>query len=422
MTATASDIQRRRGACPGLSAPMPTGDGLLVRLVPAGTIALGAFAGFCAAARRHGNGVIEVTARGSIQVRGLTPSSAPMFATDVAALDIATGDGVPVLTNTLAGLDGDETMDSLALAADLRRAMTSRAIAAKVSAKVAIAIDGGGTLNLAAVPADIRLAAIPAGRVHVSLGGDSESATGLGAFALPNTVEAAVRLLEVLARHGRDARVRDFLATEGMNPFHTAIADLLDGDAPPHGARQTREAIGLHRLRDGSFACGLGLAFGHAGAETLEQLMDIAADAGATGIRAAPDRALLAIGLSQSTTDAFAAAAERLGFIVHAGDPRRHVTACAGAPICASAHIPARVIAPHIAALAAASGGTIHISGCAKGCARQQPAALTVIGTAEGCALVRDGSVRDKPFAIITVARLPSAIETMARERETGHV
>ena len=31
MTAIAKTIPQRRGACPGLSAPMPTGDGLLVR-------------------------------------------------------------------------------------------------------------------------------------------------------------------------------------------------------------------------------------------------------------------------------------------------------------------------------------------------------------------------------------------------------
>ena len=42
MTAPALDLPRRRGACPGLSAPMPTGNGLLVRLLPVGTIALDA--------------------------------------------------------------------------------------------------------------------------------------------------------------------------------------------------------------------------------------------------------------------------------------------------------------------------------------------------------------------------------------------
>jgi hypothetical protein len=36
---------------------MPTGDGLLVRLLPGGTIALDAFRRLCAAAREHGNGV-----------------------------------------------------------------------------------------------------------------------------------------------------------------------------------------------------------------------------------------------------------------------------------------------------------------------------------------------------------------------------
>ncbi|MGH6831581.1 MAG: hypothetical protein ACRECM_00945, partial [Methyloceanibacter sp.] len=36
-----------RGACPGLSVPMETGDGLLVRLMPAGPIPLDTFIGLC---------------------------------------------------------------------------------------------------------------------------------------------------------------------------------------------------------------------------------------------------------------------------------------------------------------------------------------------------------------------------------------
>ena len=59
---------------------MPTGDGLLVRLMPADRVPLDSFIAFCAAAREHGNGTLEITARGSLQVRGLTPSSAPLFA------------------------------------------------------------------------------------------------------------------------------------------------------------------------------------------------------------------------------------------------------------------------------------------------------------------------------------------------------
>ena len=114
-----SAIPPRRGVCPGLSQPLSTGDGLLVRITPAGTIALDAFAALCAAARAHGNGIIEVTARGSIQVRGLSTQSAPRFADAIAALGIA-ADSVPIVCNPLAGLDAAESFDPSAFAAALR--------------------------------------------------------------------------------------------------------------------------------------------------------------------------------------------------------------------------------------------------------------------------------------------------------------
>src|SRR5262245_7843268 len=113
---------RRRGACPGLSTPMQTGDGLLVRMMPAAMILPGAMAGWGAAARAHGNGTIEITARGSLQVRGLTPRSAPLFAAAVADLGIAAQEGVPVI----AGFD-DDAVDGLA--AELRRAIADARLA-----------------------------------------------------------------------------------------------------------------------------------------------------------------------------------------------------------------------------------------------------------------------------------------------------
>ncbi|MBV1698591.1 MAG: precorrin-3B synthase, partial [Hyphomicrobiales bacterium] len=99
MTPSSACFSRRRGACPGLSAPMPTGDGLLVRLQTTGIISLAAFVALCAAARRDGNGVVEVTGRGSIQIRGLSVETASQFADSVAALAIAATDGVSVLAN-----------------------------------------------------------------------------------------------------------------------------------------------------------------------------------------------------------------------------------------------------------------------------------------------------------------------------------
>src|SRR6266446_652971 len=103
---------RFRGICPGLSVPMPTGDGLLVRLMPTGPIPLDAFIAFCTAARQRGNGTLEVSARGSLQVRGLTPHSAPVFASTVAALEIEAADGVPVIESPLGGEEPDALLDA----------------------------------------------------------------------------------------------------------------------------------------------------------------------------------------------------------------------------------------------------------------------------------------------------------------------
>jgi precorrin-3B synthase len=124
------------------------------------------------------------------------------------------------------------------------------------------------------------------------------------------------------------------------------------------------------------------------------------------------------VGLTRQTAVSFAASAEAIGFIVHADDPRRHVVACAGAPICASAEIAARAIAPQITVAAAPhldGSFKIHISGCAKGCAHPAPTALTVVGTPAGCVLISNGSTRDAPFATVATNELSAAIAEIAR-------
>lgn len=203
----------------------------------------------------------------------------------------------------------------------------------------------------------------------------------------------------------------------------------MDGrDQPGHdGTGARRDVIGAHRLRDGSLAYGVGLAFGHAEAAALGEMAAAAAAAGARGMRAAPGRALMIIGLTNETAAALAADAERLGFIVRADDPRRHVVACAGAPICASAHIAARALAPRVAEIAAPyidGSFTIHISGCTKGCAHPALAALTVVGTPEGCALIANGSARDTPHDVMPTSELPAVLARNVREakRGGGHV
>jgi precorrin-3B synthase len=401
----------RRGACPGLWQPMATGDGLLARMTPTGaTMSCQAFAALCTAARSCGNGVIEITSRGSLQIRGLTESSAQRFATAVGRTEVAFCEGPPVLINPLAGLDPDEALDMTAIAAELRRALA--AFSADIGPKVSIALDGGGALHLDVVAADVRMRTEAGDACLVAVAGDAESATPLGAVATKHAVEAAMAIVRMVAAAGPAARARDIIAANGAEVFRQAIVDILiDHVRPPR--RPAAEPIGTHALRDGSVAIGLGLAFGYADSSALEELAHAAAPAGAMGLRTAPGRALLLLGIPRHGAARLAEIAQRLGFVVRAEDPRRKVIACAGAPICAAGEIATRALAPVLARMAAVSGAgapMVHVSGCAKGCACPRSMPLTIVGMEGRCGVVVNGSARDQPLVILGPEELPGAL------------
>jgi precorrin-3B synthase len=408
----------RRGACPGLSVPMATGDGLLARLTPSGsTIGLDAFGGLCRAARTHGNGILEITSRGSIQIRGLSAASAPLFADDVAALGIGGSDGIPVLTDPLSGLAPDATFDAGALAAALRASLASASIASRLAAKISVVVDGGGALHLDDVAGDIRLRAVDGSDgpwLHVALGGDASTSVPIGAVAPESAVMCVLRLLEVLAAKAPDGRMRDVARGEGLSVLDAAVADIIV-DRPAPGVRPAAEPIGRHPLRTGDVAIGVGLPFGHSESDVLLRLVEAARRARAAGLRTAPGRALLVLGLAAGAADAFAAEADALGFIVVGSDPRRRVVACAGAPICASGQIPARAMAPAVvrAAGALSPGDVIHVSGCYKGCAHPAPASVAIFGRDGGCDVVLDGA----RTCSVTVEDLPHELSARLRAR-----
>jgi precorrin-3B synthase len=413
----------RRGACPALSAPMQTGDGLLVRLALAGTIALENLAGLCAAARAHGNGIIEVTARGSMQVRGLSPASVPAFADAITARGFDGADPVSVIADPLAGLALDEAADAGLLAANLRRALAAAPFLDRLGPKVSVVIDGGGALHLDALAADVRLRAetSPNGpRLHVALGGDAASAAPIGSVAPGHAVEATVRLLAIVAARGREARAHDIVRADGVAGLRAAVTDLLSG-APAPTARPPAESVGVHRLRDGRVAVGFGLAFGHTDAPALSQLIDTVKDGGTSGIRTAPGRVLLIIGLESAALPTVTAAAVRLGFIVRPDDPRRYLAACAGKPLCGSAQVETRAHAAEVASAAAPlldGSLSIHLSGCAKGCAHAQKAALTIVGDRAGVSIVVNGRACDPPLGTMILDGLPSSFARLACEVE----
>ena len=80
----ASPEALRRGWCPSTLRPMETGDGWLVRLHPPGARSRrGSWSVIAALAERFGNGLIEISARANLQLRGVTEATHPAL---VAAL------------------------------------------------------------------------------------------------------------------------------------------------------------------------------------------------------------------------------------------------------------------------------------------------------------------------------------------------
>ena len=396
-----------RRACPALSAPMETGDGLLVRFMPTGPIPLDAFIGLCWAARAHGNGVLEITARGSVQVRGLAPRSAPLFAAAVADLDIAIGEAAPVIADPLPD-DPAALIDANSVAADLRLAIAASGL--RLAPKVSVVVDGGGHFGLYALPADISLRAVTAPdgpMLQLALAGDAASARTI---AVNEAVDTVLALLTAIAARGPEARATDLLPTPGVG---APVASRL---------QPWPQTIGRHPLKDGAFALGVGLALGQAEADALTELARVAQANGAGWARPAPARVLLLGPLNAASATALKQRAEALGFVTDAHDPRRRIAACQGAPACAHGLIAARALAAEIACHVPLPGDCIvlHVSGCAKGCAHPKPAPLTIVGTSQGCGMVRDGTAQAVPSAYCDPAELVAELgRIMGKARET---
>ncbi|MFG1464089.1 precorrin-3B synthase [Xanthobacter sp. DSM 24535] len=457
-------LSRRRGACPALSAPMATGDGLLVRLVPAdGIFAPRALVGLARAAQAFGNGIVEVTARGSLQIRGLAEESVGPLNDAVAALALVPREGLAIDASPLAGIDAAEIADARLLAGEIGAAVAAAGLLPRLGPKVSVVIDGGGACPLDASKADVRLQAVRALRGvawRIALAGDAARAHPLAKLGRREAIAAVVDLLARIAALGRAARMEDVLRrsalddrARGAASAHDAFsassapqgpqsplsrvrgrggegeecldaapqptrtqanseadpgADLAPRPSLAHRSPKTRPGpLHLHPLADGSFARGIGLPFGALEAETFIALIEAAEQAGAREIRLASGRALLAIGLTQDGAACLERAAATLGLLTDPADPRGFVAACPGAPACASGLLPARALAPQVArALAPLLDGSfeVHVSGCAKGCAHPAPAAVTLVGREPTGARPNDLPVGNLPAVDFPIA------------------
>lgn len=400
----------RRGWCPSTLRPMETGDGWLVRLHPPGArLSPAQLRRIASLATEHGNGLIEISARANLQIRGVTAGSHPKLVERLLAerlVDEHDGDGPQRLTlvSPLAGRDPTSLLDAAALAEEIE--LSARTLPG-LPAKLCVVIDDGGAQALDGFAGDVRLVGVGAASAALCL------ADRLWLGSIPVT-EAAPTVATIL---------RDFAALRAAAPdrfrrlrdlSREALADLsrLPEAAAPALRAQPRRA-GLFALANGRFAALIGLPFGRCDAATLDRLGG-GTKTSAADIRLSPWRGLAFRDLGHAEAIGLMALANELTLITRDDDPRLSVQACAGSPACARAEAPAMADAAVFAEAAAdllAQGATLHVSGCIKACAHPGAADLTLVGRDGRYDVVERGTTRDKPVATLDLSALLTRLQ-----------
>ncbi len=415
----------RRGWCPGALRPMPTGDGLLVRVrVPNGRLTSIAAESLAEAADSCGNGAIDLSARANLQMRGISDSTLADLHRRLDTLGLLDPDGPEaearrnVLGPPLAGDDPSAAMDVRPYLAEIGAWLATDPRLRSLPPKFAVVVDDGGALRLDGVESDLRFLAVGPDRMAVGMGradwiaevppaaaANAVAVATLAFLSMRGTGPDAPRRMRELDAVKRSAVAKAVARIEGSCP----LGRLPDRRRGAGGPSLCAEPAGLFTgvpLGPGRTAVALGLAYGRMDASMLRVLADLARRYGNGTLRLTPWRAVLIPAVEIACADPLRAEAAVLGIVTDSADPRRRIAACVGAAGCASAHMAthalAKPIAPHLPMHL-----TLHVSGCAKGCAKSGRADIVLVGQAGGAVgLVRNGRAADQPAQIFAEASL----------------
>jgi len=356
-----------QGWCPGALRPMMSGDGLVVRIrPPAGRLTAGQARSIADLAQRHGNGLIDLSSRANLQLRGVTDASHPALIKGLKALDLIDASaGAEARRNILVTPFWQAGDGTQSLAQNLATALAH--VNLPLPGKFGFAVDCGSAPVLRGSSADIRLERGADGALLLIADGASMGAR----VSRESAVAQALALAEW------------FLATGGVTDGRGRMArHLAKISLPLHFADMPLTETLPVAAKPGVVVQGYltGLAFGQMQAKTLADLTALG------DLRLTPWRMLLIEGLSRAPA--------LPGLITQGDDPLLRVVACTGAPRCPQALGPtrdlARALAGHVPA-----GRVLHVSGCAKGCAHPAPADYTLVALAQGYGAARQAKATD---------------------------
>jgi precorrin-3B synthase len=417
----------RKGWCPGALRPMQAKDGLLVRLrISGGVVPAATMRQLAQAGRAHGNGLFDLSVRANLQLRGVREDNLPALIATLEAVGLIDEDEAAeavrnVLVSPFAGLGGrgDAQRAATALEATLAANKDLHALPGKFG----FLIDDGSGL-LAGVPADVRFDWTGGKRPFaIRIGGHANEAIFLGLCKGDDIPDIASRLARAFLRLGSQLtepprRMRGLIESCGAGAI-AGLAGLRLGPPRKSGAIEEPCPVGLLRVNE-RYCFGVGAAFGRLDAYMLDAAARAAEIFGTGEIRLTPWRALIVPFVQAEEAGAIRAYFAAHNFIVDRGDARLAIAACGGASTCEHGTTDTRSDALALMPFARSlcmTGVTLHVSGCAKGCARQAATPVTLIAHAGRYDLVVDGAAIDAGInntKCLGLAAVRETLEAMA--------
>ena len=383
-------------------------DGGLCRIrLPGGVLDAARARALADAALAHANGVLELTNRANVQIRGVRAGEEAALAAALigaglgpAGIDAASpvehacaADELRnVMLSPLAGLDPAAADGTTALAAALIDMMQREPRFAALSPKFALQLDGGERIAMLEHPHDIWLAAQPHGEtVRFALGlAGCPTAKPIGALAVEDVCASIRALLHAFLDLAApdETRMRDVLAAHSLDALlhraqqHGEFALTRDDAALRawrRGASDPDLRLGAHALHaDGSGYVGAQPALGRIDARTLHALAALAEASGDATLRVTPWQGLLLPHVAAHAMSATLARLRALGLICTRTEPLARLIACTGSTGCAKSHANTKADALRLAALLPRDA-EVHLSGCERSCAAAHLAPYTLL-------------------------------------------
>lgn len=364
---SAAATRPRADRCPGILRLHSAEDGGLARVrLPGGRLSRERLLALREAAAL-GNGVVEVTARANLQLRGIAAAAEESLAAVLRAGGLLPSPEHERVRNVAASPLAGRLPTSLAPTDEIVAALDGMLCAdpalIALSGRFLFALDDGSA-TAGARGADVALSAEPGGDFRLRLGGEPTDRKVAAGNAAALAVEAARAFLAV--------------ARDSERPDAWRIADLADGSelvAARLGASLVERlppvppaSVPLGRVEqaDGRWALTVLPPLGRLDLAMLDALAALGSD----DVRTSARRTLSLVDLPAAAVEPLREGLEAVGFVTAEDSGWWGLSACAGLGACARAGRDVRAMAARRAAERRPGDPPEHWSACERGCGR----------------------------------------------------